>query len=202
MFVADSPGPSPGELRSRRGAGFQRGERCGARGTWNRVRNSLQTPTICECSMLVQAPVQSGTLSGVLGAPRRPSPPLRSPRVHAIIAVNRRPSLQICVRSGMSEGARLEEPSAAGNLKRPAILGCLACVIADVRGLWLEIWSFAKCSAAACESGRTPWVQAAFTGWSGLDSANPAQEPVLPLRRRCRRPGDRHLGCRGRGGCG
>ncbi|CAE7331486.1 Lipase maturation factor 1 [Symbiodinium microadriaticum] len=96
--------------------------------------------------MLVRAPVQPGTLS-VVGA-QRPSPP----RVHAFAG---RPSCR-----SMSEGARLPEP---GNLK-PAVLGCLACVIADVRGLWLEIWSFAKRSAAACESGRTPWIQAAFTG--------------------------------------
>ena len=106
--------------------------------------------------MLVQAPLQSGTLCTLSGVAQRPSPP----RVHALAA---RPSLPC---RSMSEGARLAEP--AGNLKRPAILGCLACVIADVRGLWLEIWSFAKRSAAACESGRTPWIQAAFTGWSGL----------------------------------
>ena len=69
---------------------------------------------------------------------------------------------------GVARVTSLAAPGAETSRELPAMLAWLPVLAADVRGLWREIWHFAQRSMAACESGRTPWIQAALTGRSFL----------------------------------
>ncbi|CAE7280897.1 Lmf1 [Symbiodinium natans] len=123
--------------------------------------------------MLVQAPAVPFSI--LFGAPRARSrllpAPLRARYAHCLdaasLSVSRLLSETHRRSIRMSEGARLASSADAESFQKrptPAFLAWLPVLVADVRGLWLEIWRFALRSMAACESGRTPWIQAAITG--------------------------------------
>ena len=138
--------------------------------------------------MLVQAPAVPFSI--LFGAPRARSrllpAPLRARYAHCLdaasLSVSRLLSETHRRSIRMSEGARLASSADAESFQKrptPAFLAWLPVLVADVRGLWLEIWRFALRSMAACESGRTPWIQAAITGLQGT----PRLQEQLHVRR-------------------